>query len=57
VITQGGPGNATQLIGTYAYTKAFSQSDFGEASALALVMVVLALVFTTLTGRRNLRDA
>jgi raffinose/stachyose/melibiose transport system permease protein len=57
VMTQGGPGDATQLIGTYAYTKAFSQSDFGHASALAVVMVVVALVFTGLTGRRQLRDS
>jgi ABC-type sugar transport system permease subunit len=57
VMTQGGPGDATQLIGTYAYTKAFSQSDFGHASALAVVMVVVALVFTAVTGRRQLRDA
>ncbi len=57
VMTQGGPGNATQLLGTYAYTKAFSQSDFGHASAIACVMVLIALAFTLLTGRRNVRDS
>ena len=56
VMTQGGPGNATQLIGTYAYTKAFSQSDFGQGSALAMIMVILALVFTAVTGRRNVDE-
>jgi raffinose/stachyose/melibiose transport system permease protein len=56
VMTQGGPGNATQLIGTYAYTKAFSQSDFGQGSALAMIMVILALIFTAVTGRRNVNE-
>jgi ABC-type sugar transport system permease subunit len=56
VVTQGGPGNATQLLGTYAYTQAFSQSNFGEASALAVILVIIALIFTLITGRRNVDD-
>ena len=42
-MTQGGPGNASQLIGTYAYTKAFSQSDFGQGSALAMIMGMIPM--------------
>jgi raffinose/stachyose/melibiose transport system permease protein len=56
VMTQGGPGNATQLVGTYAYTKAFVQQDFGYGAALACVTVVLALGLTALTGRRRAHD-
>jgi len=57
VMTAGGPGNATQLLGTSAYTMAFSRSDFGHAAAVAMIIVVLALIFTAITGRSNTRDS
>jgi raffinose/stachyose/melibiose transport system permease protein len=51
VMTAGGPGNATQVLGTYAYNLAFSRNDFGHAAAVACVIVALALGFTAITGR------
>jgi ABC-type sugar transport system permease subunit len=53
VMTSGGPGNATQLVGTYAYTQAFSQQRFGYGAALACVVLVLALLLTGLNGWIN----
>lgn len=44
VITGGGPANHSQTLQSYMYTRAFSSYDFGMASALgALLILVLAL--------------
>ncbi|WOF22385.1 sugar ABC transporter permease [Microbacterium betulae] len=51
VMTSGGPGNATQLVGTYAYSQAFAQQKFGYGAALACVVLVIALVLTAISGR------
>jgi len=44
VMTQGGPGTATQVIGTYTYRKAFEQGDVGYGSALSMVMTIITLI-------------
>ena len=44
VMTQGGPGTATQVIATYTYRKAFQESDIGYGSTLSLVMTVITMV-------------
>lgn len=51
VMSSGGPGNATQLVGTYAYSQAFSQQKFGYGAALSCVVLVIALVLTAVNGR------
>ncbi len=44
VMTQGGPGTATQVIATYTYRKAFQESEVGYGAALSMVMTALSLV-------------
>lgn len=45
VTTGGGPINASRVIQMYIYQKAFTESDFGYASALSVILfVILALV-------------
>jgi ABC-type sugar transport system permease subunit len=44
VMTGGGPNNATEVIGTYTYTEAFTQNRIGYAATLSLVMTVISLV-------------
>jgi len=44
VMTQGGPGTATQVIATYTYRKAFQENSIGYGAALSMVMTVLSLV-------------
>jgi ABC-type sugar transport system permease subunit len=44
VMTQGGPGTATQVIATYTYRMAFQQSEVGYGAALSMVMTVLSLI-------------
>lgn len=46
VMTQGGPGTATQVIATYTYRKAFQQSDIGYGATLSVVMTVITLFVT-----------
>jgi ABC-type sugar transport system permease subunit len=46
-MTQGGPGNASDVMGTYLYEKAFVEVRWGYGSAVAVVMttVLFALSF------------
>jgi ABC-type sugar transport system permease subunit len=44
VMTAGGPNNATEVIGTYTYTEAFTQNRIGYAATLSLVMTFISLV-------------
>lgn len=46
VITGGGPGNATETLNMLLYRIAFQYLDFGQASALALGMLVLILLLS-----------
>jgi multiple sugar transport system permease protein len=38
VLTGGGPGNATTVLGWEIYSKTFRQLDFGNGSALAILL-------------------
>jgi raffinose/stachyose/melibiose transport system permease protein len=44
IITNGGPGYATELISIYMYKRAFNMMDYGYGSALAILMIVLCIV-------------
>jgi len=64
LLTGGGPGNASELMSTYMYKKAFSSNQYGYGSALAvfiiiesmIVVIILRKVFTSReeSGKRNL---
>src|SRR5260221_7258569 len=43
VLTRGGPGNSTQVLGTYIFQNAFTLSRMGYADALAMVLLVVAV--------------
>ncbi|NND89265.1 MAG: sugar ABC transporter permease [Granulosicoccus sp.] len=57
VMTGGGPANSTQIISTYIFTTAFRKLDFGYASAIAVVLLVLLLIYAAvlLRLRQSLR--
>lgn len=42
IMTSGGPGEATQLLPFYIYTKGFTWFDFGAAAAMSLILLVIA---------------
>lgn len=48
LLTSGGPGNASELMSTYMYKKAFSSNQYGYGSALAVFIIIesILVVFT-----------
>jgi multiple sugar transport system permease protein len=55
VLTQGGPGSATNVINYQIYSTAFSNFDVGSASAMSLLLfgVILAVTFIQFRFFRN----
>ena len=53
VMTQGGPNNATLFYVFYLYSKAFSESQLGYASALAWILFLIILFTTVLLFRTS----
>jgi len=51
ILTQGGPGSATETVSLYIYRTAFRFSKFGYAAAMSFV----GLVITTVAARRLMR--
>lgn len=51
VMTQGGPGGATDTISTLIYSNAFSLGRFGYASALAVVLAIFVAVASVIQYR------
>lgn len=51
MITNGGPLDASQLLSTYMYEKAFARQNGGYASAIATIMVILGVVVTSILRR------
>jgi len=41
--TQGGPANATQVLGTYIYLQAFNLGNMGYANAISVVLLAIAV--------------
>jgi raffinose/stachyose/melibiose transport system permease protein len=44
IMTQGGPGYSSELLGIYTYKIAFTQNQVGYGAALSMVITVLSLV-------------
>ncbi|GAA2531440.1 sugar ABC transporter permease [Microbacterium mitrae] len=57
VMTNGGPNNSTQVLGTLIYQNAFRNDDMGYAAALGtvvlIVTVVIGIVQVILSGRKQ----
>jgi multiple sugar transport system permease protein len=47
-MTTGGPGNKTEFIGLSLYRQAFNSFNLGYSSAVALVLLVIAIGFTSI---------
>lgn len=45
VMTEGGPGNSSMVLPVYIYRRAFLHGDFGVASAIAVVMLIIMLSY------------
>lgn len=44
ILTNGGPGNVSELMSTYMYKKAFGSSQYGYGSALAVFIIVESIL-------------
>ncbi|MDR1587821.1 MAG: sugar ABC transporter permease [Treponema sp.] len=51
ILTNGGPGYASELIALYMYKTAFNSMDYGYGSILGLLVVLLCIVSFSLIGR------
>jgi multiple sugar transport system permease protein len=48
VLTNGGPGGATETLSIYAYKKMFAQTNFGYGSVVVIMMFILVAVIAVL---------
>jgi len=48
LMTNGGPGNITELIGLKLYRYAFASLNIGFSSALAVLLLLIAIAFTSI---------
>ncbi|SFC34753.1 multiple sugar transport system permease protein [Nocardioides terrae] len=55
VLTHGGPGQSTTVISQFIYTKGFTESQFGYASAASVVLFALCLLVTLVVFLINKR--
>lgn len=46
IITKGGPGNATRVLGIYLYQVAFEEAKAGYGSAIAVFLTAIILILT-----------
>jgi len=51
ILTNGGPGNTSEVLATYMYHKAFINNQMGYASAIANVILVITLVLSVIQMR------
>ena len=56
VLTKGGPANSTQVVGTWIYTIAFKEHQYGLASAMGWAMFLVTLIFSLFAMRNSTSD-
>ncbi|WP_256756645.1 carbohydrate ABC transporter permease [Cohnella sp. WQ 127256] len=54
IMTEGGPDNSTQVMGSYLYQMAFRQYHFGYGASIGFVILILSLI-TTIVLQRLMR--
>jgi multiple sugar transport system permease protein len=51
VLTQGGPGTSTRLISIYAYNTAFLFTQYGQAAAMLIALLVMVMLLMVVAVR------
>jgi raffinose/stachyose/melibiose transport system permease protein len=51
ILTNGGPGNVSELMSTYMYKKAFGSNQFGYGSAIAVFIIIESMLVVTILNR------
>ncbi|MBE7159091.1 MAG: sugar ABC transporter permease, partial [Rhodospirillales bacterium] len=57
ILTGGGPGNKTAVLGIEIYRTAFQTFDVGIGAALSLIMLLISLVIALITMRATRRES
>jgi multiple sugar transport system permease protein len=61
VLTGGGPANGTETVSIYAYKMMFSQLDFGDGSALSVLVficiAIISMIYIKFLGKDLLGDS
>lgn len=55
VLTNGGPGDSTEVLGTYAYKTAFATRERGYGAAIGVVLYLMLMVVTIVQWQVNKR--
>lgn len=56
IMTQGGPGGASEVITSFIYREAFTSQKFGTATAASIITMIIMITFTVvikLTGKKK----
>lgn len=48
VLTNGGPSGSTELMATYMYKTAFTSSNKGYGSTIAMALFIIVMIFSML---------
>jgi ABC-type sugar transport system permease subunit len=56
LLTQGGPGSSTMILPIEIYRQAFTAFNFGQASAVAVIVLLILLGFATIVFRVSSRE-
>jgi multiple sugar transport system permease protein len=56
VMTKGGPGTATEVLPTFAYRLSFVSFQFGQSSAVAVVMLILLFIVAIVYVRNTVSE-
>lgn len=51
VMTNGGPGNATEILVTYIYKKGFTFNEIGPAAAMTVILFIFLLLITMVSNK------
>lgn len=57
IMTKGGPGTASYIMGLYLYELAFKSYDFGKSSAVSFVMFLIILILTVINMKLKNKEA
>jgi multiple sugar transport system permease protein len=52
-LTNGGPANATETLGTFTYQLSFLRLDFGQGAVVGNVLILISMVFAVIYLRAN----
>lgn len=56
IMTKGGPGDATEVLPTFAYRLSFIHFNFGQSAAVAVIMLVILLSAALVYLKATLRE-